>query len=864
MNLKRLIAIIGIFLLTLALLVSCAPKSAYDLAVKEGFDGSMEEWLASLKGEKGDTGATGAQGPQGEKGDTGATGAQGPQGEKGDAGATGVQGPQGEKGDTGAQGPQGEKGDTGAQGPKGDKGDTGATGAQGPQGEKGDTGATGAQGPQGDKGDTGATGDTGKSAYELYCEIYGYEGTEEQWLTDLLNGALVKYTVTFDLNGGVATEDFLATVEVPAGSYLNLTEPTKEGYTFVGWYTGDAISDGIVSTTTSIRSDMSLKARWQINSFTVKFLDKDENLLKQETVEYRASATAPQVPLYNHFRFSKWDVDFSSVISDLSVRALYVPNTYTLSYNTDGGTEFTDEVYYVGEIPLQPQNPIKDTYFFMGWYLDQDFTVPYDFETGLEADTTLYACFTECLPISTAEELKAIGDNSSGKYYLTQDISLGGTTWVPLWYFSGELDGKGYKISDFVISSTDYLSGFFTTNSGTIKNLTLSDFAFSVTTKSDTFTAGPLVGSNMGTIENCHIQDAALTYHFYRHNATQQTVTYTSYAGGLVGSNSGTISNCTVSAEINGKAENCVDSYQIAANSYYSADLYLKVGGIAGSNNNGGNISNVTTTVKIDMICEGIAVAGSRGAYPRPRGIVGGAVSENYGIIELCSCDTTFTCTAKETEPANSDVGTTVEFGGFAHENAGSISECFATGSFKTTNSFWKLSAGGFVYQNTNQIKNCHTDVTINTLSNTQDQKEDAIGGFVAINEGMISSSYSTGDIVTSAKCSLGGFVGANKSGAVISKCFATGNITYKNATWGVGCFVGVADSGSTLFKNYYNKEMVVKQYNTDVTVEDTNATATTSASLQGKTLLVDTLGWSEEVWSFTVDAYPSIIDLKN
>lgn len=59
------------------------------------------------------TGATGAQGPQGEKGDTGA---QGPQGEKGD---TGVQGPQGEKGDTGAQGPQGEKGDTGAQGPAG-------------------------------------------------------------------------------------------------------------------------------------------------------------------------------------------------------------------------------------------------------------------------------------------------------------------------------------------------------------------------------------------------------------------------------------------------------------------------------------------------------------------------------------------------------------------------------------------------------------------------------------------------------------------------------------------------------------------------------------------------------------------------
>lgn len=42
--------------------------SAYGIAVKNGFEGTEEEWLASLKGEKGDTGATGPQGPQGEPG----------------------------------------------------------------------------------------------------------------------------------------------------------------------------------------------------------------------------------------------------------------------------------------------------------------------------------------------------------------------------------------------------------------------------------------------------------------------------------------------------------------------------------------------------------------------------------------------------------------------------------------------------------------------------------------------------------------------------------------------------------------------------------------------------------------------------
>ena len=65
-------------------------KSAYELAVEAGFEGTLEEWMAGLKGDTG---------PQGPKGDTGPAGPQGP---KGDTGATGPQGPQGPKGDPGS------------------------------------------------------------------------------------------------------------------------------------------------------------------------------------------------------------------------------------------------------------------------------------------------------------------------------------------------------------------------------------------------------------------------------------------------------------------------------------------------------------------------------------------------------------------------------------------------------------------------------------------------------------------------------------------------------------------------------------------------------------------------------------------
>ncbi|HEY1419951.1 MAG TPA: hypothetical protein VGG90_04490 [Candidatus Dormibacteraeota bacterium] len=117
---------------------------------------------------------------------------------KGDTGATGAQGPQGVKGDTGA---------TGAQGAQGVKGDTGATGAQGPQGAKGDTGATGAQGPQGVKGDTGAQGPAGPAG------------------TGGGGGSIIETRRSFDLGNApqIGTNDVgeitVASINVPAGSY---------------------------------------------------------------------------------------------------------------------------------------------------------------------------------------------------------------------------------------------------------------------------------------------------------------------------------------------------------------------------------------------------------------------------------------------------------------------------------------------------------------------------------------------------------------------------------------------------------------------------------------------------------------------
>ena len=136
-------------------------------------------------------------------------------------------------GTSGIPGPQGEKGD------KGDQGVQGLQGVQGVQGPQGVQGIQGIQGVQGEKGEQGPQGEPGKSAYELYCEKYNYTGTEEDWLNDLLGGALnaqKSFTVTFDSNGGSA----VASQTVAKGEKVKRpTAPTKENCEFVGWYIDD-------------------------------------------------------------------------------------------------------------------------------------------------------------------------------------------------------------------------------------------------------------------------------------------------------------------------------------------------------------------------------------------------------------------------------------------------------------------------------------------------------------------------------------------------------------------------------------------------------------------------------------------------
>ena len=93
-----------------------AGKSAYEIALQNGFVGTETDWLESLKGQKGDTGEPGAAGAKGDPGEKGDQGEPGAPGEKGERGEKGEKGDPGEPGKDGTNGTDGKNGIDGSDG----------------------------------------------------------------------------------------------------------------------------------------------------------------------------------------------------------------------------------------------------------------------------------------------------------------------------------------------------------------------------------------------------------------------------------------------------------------------------------------------------------------------------------------------------------------------------------------------------------------------------------------------------------------------------------------------------------------------------------------------------------------------------
>ena len=318
-----------------------ARYAIYQLAIEDGYEGTYEEWLASIKGKDGhspqieigengnwfidgvDTGVAargekGEQGPQGTQGEQGLQGSVGPQGTQGEQGKAGSRGPRGTQGE---QGPQGEQGSVGPQGPMGPQGPEGPQGSEGPQGEQGPQGS---QGPQGEQGEQGPQGEQGESAYEIYIKTHPtYTKSEQEWLDDLVNGRLAD-KVTHIVSFADKFYSFDRQQVEHGEKVVEPTEPTHDHWIFEGWYyNGEPWSfSGYVVT-----EDMTLWSHWS-QAYRVTYKDDDDSELYSGLVRVGEEAVYPySLPEKeseggNVFQFLEWELE-SEDDGDIVLKAKY-------------------------------------------------------------------------------------------------------------------------------------------------------------------------------------------------------------------------------------------------------------------------------------------------------------------------------------------------------------------------------------------------------------------------------------------------------------------------------------------------------------------------------------------------------------
>ena len=66
-------------------------------------------------------------------------------------------------------------------------------------------------------------------------------------------------------------------------------------------------------------------------------------------------------------------------------------NGYTATYNSKGGTDVPSQDFMYGDLLDEPEPPTREGYRFVGWYMDENYFYPFNFEATADGDVTLYA-----------------------------------------------------------------------------------------------------------------------------------------------------------------------------------------------------------------------------------------------------------------------------------------------------------------------------------------------------------------------------------------------------------------------------------------------------------------------------------------
>ncbi|MGI6359509.1 MAG: leucine-rich repeat protein [Acholeplasmatales bacterium] len=199
-----------------------------------------------------------------------------------------------------------------------------------------------------------------------------------------LNDASYKVTHYLENLAGVYELDSTEVIASPIGKKVNAEVKTYTGFVFNSEHADNKLSGTVLSDNSLV-----LSVYYKREVYTVNFVDFNNTNLKTEEVKYLGAATAPADPVRVGYTFTGWSVPFNSITSDLEVVAEYNINSYTLTFNVDGGGAIDPQTHEYNTLVTLPI-PTKGWHDFDGWLLESQVVT----EVYLTHDMTVTATWS--------------------------------------------------------------------------------------------------------------------------------------------------------------------------------------------------------------------------------------------------------------------------------------------------------------------------------------------------------------------------------------------------------------------------------------------------------------------------------------
>ena len=217
---------------------------------------------------------------------------------------------------------------------------------------------------------TAKDGQTPSTNVKVKLYSYGDKTYTAHWTAN-------SYNVTYNAAGGSVTPNAQT---VTYDSDVTLPVPTREGYTFAGWYYGDQrFTDGIWKNA----GDIKLTAKWTANSYMITYQDcydfADVSQYRPGYVAFQSvtfdKEEALYVPTRTGYSFNGWydgDTEISSgawtIASDVTLVSKWIANGNTITLDANGGSISTNYLAVTYDQSYTLPTPTRTGYTFDGWY----------------------------------------------------------------------------------------------------------------------------------------------------------------------------------------------------------------------------------------------------------------------------------------------------------------------------------------------------------------------------------------------------------------------------------------------------------------------------------------------------------------